>query len=184
MSSGRPAHVVVMGVTGTGKSSIGRALADALDWVFIEGDAVHPAANIAKMRAGIPLTDEDRIPWLEALGWLTAQRDAEGRSTVVASSALRRMYRDLLRGAVPDGPTFFVHLVAPSSVLLGRMRARDHFMPPALLDSQFDALEPLSGDEDGVMIDVDRPPADVLGEALATVRARFPDTVGHDPTGS
>ena len=169
-----------MGVTGTGKTSIGAALAAALDWVFIEGDAVHPAANIAKMRAGIPLTDEDRIPWLEALGGLTAERDAERRSTVVAASALRRMYRDLLRAAVPGGATFFVQLAAPGGVLLERMTARDHFMPPVLLQSQFDALEPLTADEDGVVVDVDRPADAVLGDVLAAIRARFPDAVEHD----
>jgi gluconokinase len=164
-----PRHVVVMGVAGCGKTVVGKGLRDALGWVFAEGDAFHPEANIAKMSAGEPLTDADRQPWLEALRDWTAERDGEGSSTVVACSALRHAYRDILRGADPD--TFFVHLHGDFDLLLERMRGRDHFMPPSLLQSQFDTLEMLGPDESGVLIDDAQPFEEVLARALAAVRA-------------
>lgn len=166
----RPLHVVVMGVTGTGKSTVAEALAAELELVLAEGDDFHPAANVAKMSAGIPLTDDDRYPWLEKLAEWTAEQHRMGRSTVLTCSALRRRYRDILRGAVPDEPTPFLHLSGTAEVLRERMRARVHFMPPSLLASQLDTLEPLESDEAGLLIDNDAPLADVIAEALAWLR--------------
>lgn len=154
---GVPVHVVVMGVSGTGKSTIGEAVAQALGWPFAEGDDYHPQANVDKMASGMPLTDEDRWPWLRLLADWVREKDAAGRSTVMTCSSLRRSYRDLLREGAPG--LYFVHLVGTSSLLLERMENReDHFMPPELLESQLDTLEPLEEDERGVLIDVANPP--------------------------
>ncbi len=162
------AHVVVMGVSGTGKTTVATALAEELDARFAEGDDFHPRANVEKMTAGSPLTDEDRWPWLRDIAAWTNKRAAEGVSTVVTCSALRRVYRDLLREPVPS--TFFVHLDAPGDVLLERMLNRKHYMPPALLRSQLDTLEPLDPDEAGVCLDTQKPRATVVAEAVAAVR--------------
>ncbi len=173
MTASRPLHVVVMGVTAAGKSTVGLALARALGAEFIDGDTVHPPANVAKMAAGIPLTDEDRRPWLRSLAALMADRDARGVATVVACSALRRSYRDILRAAVPDGTTFFVHLDAAPDILADRMRDRSHFMPPSLLESQFDTLERLGPDEAGVTVDVSGPIDAVVAGARASITSRY-----------
>lgn len=157
-------HLVVMGVSGNGKSTIGGALAAEMQSVFIEGDTYHPRANIEKMSAGIALDDDDRRPWLEALGAEIARQETLGRTSVTVCSALRRQYRDWLRAAYPA--LFFLHLVAPYRVLLERMQERDHFMPPELLQSQFDTLEPLEPDEAGALIDVTVPVPDVLAGCL------------------
>ena len=139
-----------MGVSGTGKSTVGRLLAELLSRPLIEADDLHPPENIAAMQAGIPLTDEDRGPWLRSVR--SAMNDAAG-PTVVACSALRRSYRDVLRTA--DDPVRFLHLVVPPDELAARMTARtDHFMPPILLASQLATLEPLQRDEDGLTMDV------------------------------
>ena len=139
------------GVAGVGKSTIARRLADDLELELAEGDDFHPPANIAKMSAGRPLTDEDRWPWLEALADWTAHERAAGRSTVLTCSALKRAYRDILRR--PDPHTFFVHLEGDEELLRERMESREHFMPASLLRSQFDTLEPLERDESGVGVD-------------------------------
>ena len=157
-------HLVVMGVSGTGKTTVGQALAERLDMTFIEGDSLHPPANIAKMSAGTPLDDDDRRPWLEALGALLALHHADGVSTVLTCSALKRSYRDLLRARVPAGSVSFVHLGAPFDVLRARMESREHFMPASLLQSQLDTLEPLGDDEDGGVFDVTAPLADVVAD--------------------
>jgi gluconokinase len=158
-----------MGVAGSGKSEVAQALAAELDLVLTEGDDHHPQANIEKMSAGTPLDDDDRAPWLDALAsWTREQHDA-GHETVLTCSALRRRYRDVLRGAVAE-PTFFVHLLGSAEVLAERMAARDHFMPTSLLDSQFATLEQLEPDEDGQVVDVDRPLEQVVEEALAIAR--------------
>jgi carbohydrate kinase (thermoresistant glucokinase family) len=162
-------HVVVMGVAGTGKSTVAEELATALHLELTEGDDHHPAANIEKMSAGIPLTDEDRAPWLAELAAWTAQRHAGGTATVLTCSALRRRYRDVLRGGVPE-PTLFVHLVGSRNVLIDRMTHRDHFMPASLLDSQFDTLEELEPDEHGGTVDTDGPLERVVADAVALVR--------------
>jgi gluconokinase len=158
-------HLVVMGVAGTGKSTIARALAERLGWPFGEGDDLHPAANVAKMAAGIPLDDADRWPWLDAIGAWTAEQAAAGNSTIVTCSALRRTYRDRLRAAAPD--TVFVHLVGSPALLAERMTGRkDHFMPTSLLASQLETLEPLEADAPGFAVDVELPAAAIVDEVL------------------
>nr|WP_300147432.1 gluconokinase [Propionicimonas sp.] len=155
-------HVVVMGVAGSGKSTVAHLLHQRLGWVVAEGDDYHPASNIAKMSSGTPLTDEDRWPWLDSIVEWTAQQDRGGLSTIVTCSALRRAYRDRLRGA--PGRTLFVHLVGSPELLAERMQARtDHFMPPSLLPSQLATLEPLDADEAGTTIDIGRP-VDLIAE--------------------
>jgi gluconokinase len=161
--------VVVMGVSGTGKTTVAVELADRLGWTFVEGDSLHPPANVAKMSAGIPLDDDDRRPWLEALARLQASHHADGVATVLTCSALKRAYRDVLRSGLPTGSLFFVHLSAPFDVLRDRMEAREHFMPASLLQSQFDALEPLGADEQGVVVDVSQPVDAVVLAALTAV---------------
>jgi carbohydrate kinase (thermoresistant glucokinase family) len=141
-------RIVVMGPSGCGKSTVGAALAEALGVPFVDGDDLHPLTNVEKMAAGIPLDDDDRMPWLRVVG--EALRDADG--IVVACSALRRRYRDAIRAEAPDA--FFAELVVDRSTLAGRVQERvDHFMPASLLDSQLAALEPLAADERGVRVD-------------------------------
>lgn len=170
-SRARLLHVVVMGVSATGKTTVGEHLADELGAAFVEGDELHPRRNIEKMTQGIPLTDEDRWPWLQAIAELVAVRDHEGISTVVTCSALKRSYRDVIRDAAP---TFFVHLHAPFEVLEARMQHRTkHFMPTTLLRSQFETLEPLGPDEEGTVVDVSPPEEEVLEEAVNAVRTHY-----------
>lgn len=159
-------HLVVMGVAGSGKSTVAHALRDRLGWSIAEGDDFHPAANITKMSSGTPLTDEDRWPWLDLIAEWTAAHDGAGESTIVTCSALRRIYRDRLRAA--PGRTVFVHLVGGQDLLSGRMAERtDHFMPPSLLPSQFAALEPLEDDEEGFAIDINRSVDEIADLAVA-----------------
>jgi gluconokinase len=155
--------VVLTGVSGSGKSTIGSLLAGRLHWPFEDGDVLHPAANIAKMRAGIPLTDADRWPWLHALGeWMDA-RIAAGESAVIACSALKRSYRDLLRQGRPG--VRLVFLAASHEVLAARLAARHgHFFRASLLDSQFAALEPPGPDEDVLTVGTAGQPGEVTAE--------------------
>lgn len=160
--------LVVMGVSGSGKSTVARLLANELDRVFAEADEFHPAANIAKMESGVPLTDRDREPWLRSLRDWISEQDAAGRSTVVTCSALRRAYRDVLREATAR--VVFVHLHGSRELIAGRLSGRTgHFMPPSLLDSQFAALEPLGEDEDGITVDVASSPAEIAAAVIDTV---------------
>jgi gluconokinase len=146
--------LVVMGVSGSGKSTVGAALAQRLRVPFADADDLHPPANIVKMSAGRPLDDEDRYPWLELVGEWLAAHDADGG--VMVCSALRRKYRTQLHRHAPRAS--FVHLHGSRDVIARRQAARTgHFMPPALLDSQFAILEPLEPDEQGLVIDVDQP---------------------------
>ncbi len=146
-------HIVVMGVSGCGKTTVGEGLAAALGWPFDEGDRYHPAANVAKMSAHVPLTDEDRWPWLRALAGLIAAHERKGESSVLACSSLKRAYRDLLRTGAPR--VRFLHLHGSFEVLADRLAGRrGHFFPPDLLRSQFATLEPLGPDEDGIVVDV------------------------------
>jgi gluconokinase len=161
-------HLVVMGVSGTGKTTIGTLLAQRLGYDYIEGDTLHPAANVARMAAGIALTDADRQPWLELVRDAMSAAAARGHSTVVACSALRRAYRDVLRGA--EGRVRFVHLVVPPDELAHRMANRPgHFMPASLLESQLATLEPLGADEDGVAVPVTDAAGPTADAALATL---------------
>lgn len=133
--------VVVMGVCGSGKTSVGRLIAERTGWTFVEGDDLHPEANLRKMAAGTPLTDDDRRPWLDRIAGEMRRAGREGRSMVVACSALRRIYRDRLRACGAD--LRFVHLAGAPALLRARMARREgHFMPPGLLDSQLATLEP------------------------------------------
>ena len=166
-------HVVVMGVSATGKTEVGKQLAEELGCEFVEGDSLHPRANIEKMENGVPLTDDDRWPWLEAIGSRIDELDRAGSCTVVTCSALKRAYRDVLRRAAP---VFFVHLDAPYTVLEQRMSQRSkHFMPTSLLASQFETLEPLDDDEAGAVVDVEPPLDEVVEEAVNAVRVQYTD---------
>ncbi|MFD4993765.1 gluconokinase [Cellulosimicrobium cellulans] len=167
--SSQPQHLVVMGVAGSGKTTVATLLARHLGTEYAEADQFHPEANIAKMSAGTPLTDEDRWPWLEAIrDWLSAEADA-GRSGVVTCSALKRSYRDLLRTA--RGQVCFVHLDGSSDLLAERMAHRSgHFMPTSLLPSQLATLEALDDDEPGFTLDVASTPEQIVDEILARTR--------------
>jgi gluconokinase len=167
-----PLQTVVMGVSGTGKTVVGRRLAASLGWHFVEGDDLHPPANVAKMQSGEPLTDEDRAPWLDEINARARQHHHAGDASVLTCSALRRVYRDRLRDDVPS--MFFVHLRGGSDVVAPRLQRRaGHFMPASLLQSQLDTLEPLEADEDGAVIDVSGTEDEVAAAALAAVRRRL-----------
>ncbi|HEU0207106.1 MAG TPA: gluconokinase [Pseudolysinimonas sp.] len=148
--------VVVMGVSGSGKTTVGAALADALGLPFVDGDALHPEANVAKMAAGIPLDDADRAPWLDAVGRVLA-----AAPVVVACSALKRVYRDRLRAAAPALQLVF--LDGSRELLASRMAARPaHFMPTALLDSQLATLERPGPDEHALTAEIAEPVAEIV----------------------
>ncbi len=155
--------VVVMGVSGSGKSTVGAALAQRLRVPFADADEFHSEANIAKMSGGHPLDDDDRRPWLDAIGqWLADHPDGG----VMSCSALKRSYRDRLRALAPD--VFFVHLDGPIKVIAHRQASRPgHFMPATLLESQFDTLEPLGSDERGQVVDVDQSVDAIVEESFA-----------------
>jgi gluconokinase len=159
--------VVVMGVSGSGKTTVGAALAHRLGVPFADADDLHPEANIAKMSAGIPLDDIDRRPWLEAVAqWLADHQDAGG---VASCSTLRRAYRDILTRAAPT--TVFLHLHGDREVLAARVAARTaHFMPAALIDSQLATLEPLEPDERGVVLDVTESVDDLVDQSVTLLR--------------
>jgi gluconokinase len=152
VDAGMASPIVVMGVSGSGKSTVGAALAQRLRVPFADADDFHPPANIAKMTAGHALDDDDRYPWLEAIGeWLADHRDGG----VMSCSALKRSYRDQLRRHCAD--IRFLHLSGTEDVIARRQASRPgHFMPAALLTSQFETLEPLDADEHGISIDVDQ----------------------------
>lgn len=157
-----------MGVSGAGKSTIAEALASRLGVPYLDADDLHPPANIASMAAGVPLRDVDRWPWLDQVGaWLAGRRGSGG---VVACSALRRVYRDRLRDAVPE--LWALHLDAGPALLRARLAARtDHFLPASLLDSQLATLEPLDADERGVVLDAAGGIERLLDEAESVVAA-------------
>jgi carbohydrate kinase (thermoresistant glucokinase family) len=163
-----PTSVVVMGVSGSGKTTIAEALADRLGWEFTEGDSHHPPANVEKMRAGVPLDDADRAPWLAQLASWIGEREAAGRSVVLTCSALKRTYRDRLRAG--NDSLWFVHVDVPEAELTRRMAARTgHYMPASLLGSQLAALEPLGPDEPGVTVPGTGDPSEVTDAVLATL---------------
>ncbi|WP_406632506.1 gluconokinase, GntK/IdnK-type [Pseudarthrobacter quantipunctorum] len=166
-------RVIVMGVSGCGKTTIGDLVARELGVPFLDGDSLHPVENVAKMAAGTPLTDEDRWPWLATVG--TELANAGDGGLVLACSALRRSYRDAIRQQAPD--TIFLHLHGSKDVLRARTEGRSgHFMPPALLDSQLATLEPLDAGETGIVVDIAAPVQQVVREALAGLAAVGPST--------
>ncbi|MCG6903483.1 MAG: gluconokinase [Rhodobacter sp.] len=157
---------VIMGVAGCGKSTVGAALAQQAGATYLDGDDLHPPGNIAKMSAGLPLDDEDRAPWLDLVG--QALRDRAG-TCLIGCSALKRTYRDRIRRAAQE-PVGFLHLAGPREVIEARMSQRTgHFMPVALLDSQFATLEPLQPDETGLAVDIDQSFESVVAALAAEV---------------
>jgi gluconokinase len=157
--------VVVMGVSGCGKSRIGTLLAEALGATFLEGDAFHPAENVARMRAGIALTDADREPWLRCLSDTLARERAAGRGAVLACSALKRRYRDVLRQGAPDLKLVFLR--GARELLAARLAARQHaYMPASLLDSQLAALEAPQADERAVVCDIASSPEAIVAHVM------------------
>ncbi len=157
-------RVVVMGVSGSGKSTVGRALADALGLPFVEGDSLHPPRNVNLMAAGTPLTDDDRQDWLQAIAAQLAAAQHDG--VVVSCSALRRSYRDLLRASAPD--LRLVHLTGEPWLLAERLESRSgHYMPASLLQSQLDTLEPPTADEAAISADIGAPASSIVSHLRA-----------------
>ena len=165
--------IVVMGVSGSGKTSAARELTRQLGWEYIEGDELHPEANVAKMAAGTPLDDEDRWPWLRRIAEVIGEHEAAGTSLVITCSALKRVYRDLLRDGHPS--VWFAHVDVSREVLAERLAQRKgHFMPPSLLDSQLATLERLADDEPGDVIDGNAPLVETVAEVLADLKVERP----------
>ncbi len=159
--------VILMGVSGSGKSSVGEALAQAWQRPFFDGDDFHPVENVAKMAAGLPLNDADRAPWLARLRQLIDQHLADGQDAILATSALKATYRQTLGCDQPE--VLLVYLRGSYDQILNRMTRRSHFMPPALLQSQFDTLEP---PENALVLDIDRPIAALVLDILAALNKR------------
>jgi gluconokinase len=164
-SSPATTSIVVMGVSGSGKTSAALELTRQLGWEYIEGDDLHPEANVAKMAAGHPLDDDDRWPWLRRIAEVIGEHEASGTSLVLTCSALKRSYRDLLREGHPS--VWFAHMQVSQQVLADRLAKRKgHYMPPSLLDSQLATLEPLGDDEPGDAIAGDGPLEQSVAELL------------------
>lgn len=162
-----------MGVCGSGKTTLGKRLAKRLGWTFIEGDRLHPPANVAKMSSGQPLDDADRWPWLDAVAAAIAHEQRHGRQAVAACSALRKSYRERLTSGA--GPLLFVHLDGAPSLLSGRMAARrGHYMPAGLLASQLSTLEPPEADENGLTLDAGLAPNVLVEHICAALSASAP----------
>lgn len=162
-------NLVVMGVSGSGKSTVGDELARRFGTVFVEGDKLHPAANVAKMAAGTPLNDDDRLPWLRAIGARMAEADDQDKGIVVACSSLKHSYRDILRASARR-PLIFIFLDGSLALLRERMLSRTgHFMPPSLLDSQLATLEPPSPDEASIRIELDGDIAAQIDAAVSSI---------------
>lgn len=158
-----PPVLVVMGVSGSGKSTVAGLLAGRTGWPLLEGDDVHPQANVDKMAAGHPLNDDDRWPWLDAIADWIHVREAEGSGAVVTCSALKRRYRDRLLGP----HVLFVHLAGSRDRISERLNARmNHYMPPTLLDSQIADLEPIEPDEQAITVDVGGTPQEITDEVM------------------
>jgi gluconokinase len=166
----RTTSIVVMGVSGSGKTTVADGLVERLGWEFAEGDDFHPPANVEKMRAGQPLDDDDRWPWLRRLADWIGEREAAGRSVVVTCSALKRSYRDLLRDG--HSSVWFAHVTVDADLLRRRIESRTgHYMPSSLLESQLATLEPLQDEEPGARVSGAGTPDDVVAELLAVLRS-------------
>lgn len=162
---------VVMGVSGSGKTTVAEGISRRMGWVLLEGDAFHPPANVEKMRLGHALTDEDRWPWLRAIAAEIDAIRADGGSAVVACSALKRAYRDILIGDRPD--VVLVYLRGDRDLIAARMAARKgHFMPLALLDSQFATLEEPGPDEHPIIVSIEPPPEVIIDEVVRQLKER------------
>ncbi len=171
-SPAMPSILVVMGVSSSGKSTVGTLLAGQLHWEFEDGDWFHPARNIDKMHAGIPLTDEDRAPWLIAIADFIDQARLSGMRTVLACSALKRRYRAVIVGNRPD--VRLVYLKGNMELIGRRFAARhEHFMPPSLLQSQFDALEEPGPGERPIVVSIEPRPREIVAQILDTLRAQI-----------
>ncbi len=158
--------IVVMGVQGCGKSTVGTLIAQRLGYVFVDGDDLHSPEAKAKMTSGIPLNDHDRAPWLERVARTIKQREEAGETLVVACSALKRKYRDWMREIVPH--LVFVHLSGDQELIAERLTRRNHaFMPATLLNSQYEALEELGSDEEGIVVDIMISPDTVVEQVLS-----------------
>jgi gluconokinase len=172
-------RIVVMGVSGCGKSTVGRALAQALALPYVEGDELHPSANVERMAAGIPLTDADRAGWLQAVAHRLSDTVARQRGVVVTCSALKRRYRDQLRAAAAD--VQFVHLHGHAALLADRMaQRRGHYMPASLLKSQLETLEPPQADEHALVVDIDQAPEALVAEVVRKLRFTSHTSQSHD----
>jgi len=166
----RPLLILLMGVSGCGKTTIGRWLAARLGVPFLDADDLHSPANIARMRAGTPLTDADRRPWLDAVAIRLAEADDAGDGVVVACSALKRAYRDHLRAAAPG--LRLVHLAGPAATIHRRLEARSgHFMPAGMLESQLATLDPPAADERPIVIDIAPPPDEIAASIARALNA-------------
>jgi carbohydrate kinase (thermoresistant glucokinase family) len=176
-----PAVLIVMGVSGSGKSTIGQRLAQRLNWPFEDGDSFHPAGNIEKMQRGTPLTDEDRKPWLEAIAaWIDKTRRAGGHG-VVACSALKRRYRDILIGDRPD--VRLVYLKGGENLIGQRVVHRHgHFMPASLLHSQFETLEEPTPDEHPITVSIAPEPNEIVSRIVSALdTAPGASVIAHKP---
>src|SRR5258706_16466476 len=164
-----PNVIVVMGVSGCGKTTVAAGLAERLGWQLAEADMFHSPANVEKMRSAIPLTDEDRWPWLAAIAkWIDAAR-ASGKHGVITCSALKRRYREIIVGARPDAQ--LVYLKGDYDLIARRMAARKHeYMPVGLLQSQFDALEEPGADENAIVVPIESAPEDIVEAIIAALR--------------
>jgi gluconokinase len=175
--SKRPRVLLLMGVSGCGKTTTGQRLAKRLNWTFRDGDSFHPDANVAKMSAGLPLTDEDRWPWLDAIGAWIDDAHLQDTPVIVTCSALKRVYRMRLLQNRPD--MRLIYLKGSKSLIADRMsRRRNHFMPPTLLDSQFATLEEPRGAERAIVVNVAMPPNRVLERILTMTRLHEPRDSG------
>ena len=162
---GRTTTIVVMGVSGAGKSTVASKLAARLDRPLVEGDSLHPPSNIAKMSQGIPLDDDDRLPWLKAIAARIDAARRAGQPIIVTCSALKRSYRATLGDGHDD--VGFVYLKGSKNLIAGRLAARKgHFMPPGLLDSQFAALQEPADDEPSIVIAIDAAPDDIVASII------------------
>lgn len=160
--------IILMGVSGCGKTTVGKMLSDRLGWVYVEGDEIHPPENVRKMANGVPLDDQDRLPWLKRINALLQEKQAEGASIIVSCSALKRAYRGILAQGVEN--LIFVYLAGDYETIFERMRSRDpHYMKADMLRSQFEALEP-PGAMEALEISIDQPVEQIVERIIQNVQ--------------